>query len=281
MAVCDGDSLTASGATWCNNVGLITVPSNAVSNFQFTPTYYAQDQGSQGTGVAALLAQANHNVDPFYRPSASNNAVVVWAGTNDGNALASLPLLRGYCTARRMVGWKCIVGTMISRTGSDNTKNLLDTLLRQHWFEFADGLADFAANPNIGADGASANATYFTDGIHLTTTGNNIVTAIAKRSVSRVYGNSSGVVQTAPPQFQFVQGASALGGTTCVFPSNNGTGNLLFVAALANNGGATINTPTDTRTNTYSSVSAAVSLAGRTCRLSLRRTAWQVPTQSP
>jgi hypothetical protein len=264
QAVCDGDSLTAGGTTWCTNVGLLTSPSLAVTGISTpsVPTYNVADQGVNGGGSVQAQSTANHSVDPLYRSTASNNADVLWIGTNDNNAVLSFPQIRSYCLARRLVGWKCIVGTMISRTGEDSTKNQLNGLLRAHWSEFADGLADFAANPNLGADGAFSNLTYFSDAIHLTGTGNSLVTAMGKRSVSRAFGNSpsSGTILTAPPQFQFVQGNSSVGASTVAFTSNNVAGNFIFVAILAASGGTTINTPTDTRGNTYTALSAQVNL---------------------
>lgn len=260
--VCDGDSLTAGGASYCNNIQGVGIPSNAVSNAFIAPIYQTNDQGKQGGG-AATIQPATFTVDSAYRTSAANNIAALWIGTNDNLASLTYPLTRRYCTDRHKVGWKCIVGTMISRTSEDSTKNQLNALLRTHWPEFADGLMDFAANPNLGADGASANATYFSDGIHLTSTGSAIINNIGQRAIDRVYGNtpSSGAIQTAPPQFQVVQSAvtncPTAASCTAVFPNANAAGNFIFVAALSGNNGA-ITTPTDTRVNTYSSEAASV-----------------------
>ena len=74
----------------------------------------------------------------------------------------------GNTADRHVVGWRCFRVTMISRTVEDTYKNTLNTWIRANWREFADGLADLAADPVLGADGAYANSTYFLgDGIHV------------------------------------------------------------------------------------------------------------------
>ena len=200
--VTDGDSLTY-GLHGTPYIGLLSL------NQTWTT--------KTNTGIPSIVPQGNFslapiNVDPFYARAASQNADLIWTGTNGSTTStfvnANYQWIVGYCQARRQQGWKVFVLTMISRTGQDSGKNLLNALLRQNWPQFADGLVDVAANPNIGADGASANGTYFfTDGIHLLTAGDTIVAGIASNAVNAYYGNTV-VSPTATTSTAYVETAA-------------------------------------------------------------------------
>jgi lysophospholipase L1-like esterase len=61
---------------------------------------------------------------------------------------------------------------MISRRGYDTQKNQLNALISAGWTSFAGGYCNLAGVPQIGADGAYANTTYFNaDGVNLTDAG--------------------------------------------------------------------------------------------------------------
>lgn len=97
------------------------------------------------------------------------NVVTIWGGTND-LALGDTPAnvynnLKLYCAARHTAGAKCVVATMLSRTGLDSLKNTYNNLiLGDH--SFADGLVDFTGTV-LGCDGCYSNLSNFSpDGIH-------------------------------------------------------------------------------------------------------------------
>lgn len=127
----------------------------------------------------------------IYRPKAARNVAVVWLGTNDmgtGSPIspsATYANLVYICRYLRGVGYKVVVTTAISRIGNgyqgtsnDSLKNQYNALIRGNWYYFADSLSDLAADANLGCDGCHANATYFSDGIHLTAAGYSIAYAI-------------------------------------------------------------------------------------------------------
>jgi hypothetical protein len=85
---------------------------------------------------------------------------------------------------------------MLSRSGNgtngisnDINKNALDLQISGNWKEAgATGLIDFANNPLLGADGASANTTYFqVDAIHPNQTGANLLASIATSVLNYYY----------------------------------------------------------------------------------------------
>lgn len=88
------------------------------------------------------------------------------------------------------MGWKVIVATMISRNSEDAFKNSLNALIYANWPTYFDGIADFAGNANLGADGAYTNGTYFNlaSPPHITTLSDTtIVAPIASSAVNTLY----------------------------------------------------------------------------------------------
>lgn len=168
-------------------------------------------------------------IDPIYQPFAPSNADVIWGGTNDSTN-DFIPQLSSYCQARHVVGWKCIVVSMISRTALDATKNANNALIRQLWPTFADAFADIAADVNIGADGANASATYFAgDHIHVQDVGIiNDETPWIQRAINRLYGNHDFSTATV-----YSSAAAAAVATTAGSESTN-TVTLTFAATPAN-----------------------------------------------
>ncbi len=187
----DGDSLSCGSCI--GTTPAITSPYSAylTLNTQGGNTWNITNMGRAGYRLDTTLNPFGPQaIDPIYRPYAPSNTVVIWGGTNDAST-DFIPQLSSYCQARHAVGWKCIVVSMISRTGLDANKNSNNALIRQLWPTFADGFADIAADVNLGADGANGSATYFTtDHVHVTDVGIiNDETPWIQRAINRLYGN--------------------------------------------------------------------------------------------
>lgn len=173
-------------------------------NFYMTlPTYNGQSLTETNLGVNSrtlkdMYLQAYTNLHPLYSYESGLNITVIWGGTNDivieGETPAqTFSYLQEFARHEHALGFKVIVATMISRTSPtiDADKNTYNALIRNHWTEFADGIADLAANANLGADGAYANATYFNaDHIHLTDTGYALVGSIVQASLNQLVNNA-------------------------------------------------------------------------------------------
>ena len=135
-------------------------------------------------------------------PTGPGRAVAVsWLGTNDvcpganhnftpAQAWANL---RAWSGGLRSKGVRTVVMTMISRnTGGscDSYKNSLNTLIRQQWPGYFDAIADIAAVPSLGADGAYSNSTYFfSDMAHITQiAATNVVAPLVSQVINAMDG---------------------------------------------------------------------------------------------
>lgn len=188
-----GDSITAGHLTPTNYLQF--------TNFTSNGTWQWVDLGLSGTSAQTWQQDANANSpDSFMMPSGADNVEVLWVGTVDIGAGATsaqaLGRIAGVARQHRLHfsggnGNKIIVVPIMSSTGLDASKNSYDTLLRQNWRTIADGFADVASDPNLGADGASASTTFFVDGLHPTSNAQaNDVAPIIQRAVNRLYGNN-------------------------------------------------------------------------------------------
>lgn len=138
-----------------------------------------------GGATIAHIARRAQMVDSL-AGVAEENWLLVFELTNTlrqnlGDVQATYDQHRAYCQARRALGFRVLIGTGISRnqelfygtptnfTHAQMTQ--LNDLIRDTYREFADGVVDFAAVPELGREDAPLNTTYFWDGVHLTGAG--------------------------------------------------------------------------------------------------------------
>lgn len=112
---------------------------------------------SAGADIADMLAEAPAEVDARYRAGADGAVCVVHAGGSDLRSGRDPDLIfdqiRAYCAGRRDAGFSVVVVTILPRTDVptfEAARATLNGMLRAHWSEFADGLADVAADRRIG-----------------------------------------------------------------------------------------------------------------------------------
>jgi hypothetical protein len=191
------------------------------------------DQGFQASGTPAsrlaldfpctiynlsISGQASKDMDagyedreaPLYNIQGQRN--IAWHGgvTNSltnylqSPANALLDVLAWNRKAKAQ-GYQTVVSTMISRSGNyvtgggstsytgDQLAQAFNALLLANGDEF-DWVANLAADPILGATGASANTTYFADGTHPNDTGQALWLAIMRAGVEGVYGNPITIV---------------------------------------------------------------------------------------
>jgi hypothetical protein len=121
-------------------------------------------------------------------------------------------------------------------SGNDAFKNSYDALIRQFWPTFADFFVDIGADPNLGCDGCSANATYMLTGLHPTpASANNIVAPYIQRGINRYYGNKDWTSATtyvaAAPAATAITAASEVGNTVTITSTLNPPVNSCVVIA--------------------------------------------------
>lgn len=133
---------------------------------------------SSSRTIDDMIAQAPLQVDTHSDPNADADICIVMAGGGDfgagGDPQTVYDGLRTYCAARRAAGFKVVVLTLLPRRDRQDfnaARVTYNTALREHWSSFADGLADVAADPRMGGDGADLDPLYFSDGLHPTSAG--------------------------------------------------------------------------------------------------------------
>lgn len=178
-----GDSESSGAATgidfWPNVMGL-------------NGTWNIANQAFPGLLSASALAaeQNQYTTGTLYKNGAGSNSLIYWIGTNDSNGTTSADNNRQIGLTAQAFGFRTLPATMMSRTGQDTNKNLLNASLRQQFPFYANGLVDIASDANLGADGASANTTYFTSGVHITTYAvNNLVSYYFQYAQNALFGS--------------------------------------------------------------------------------------------
>jgi lysophospholipase L1-like esterase len=151
---------------------------------------------TSGIVTSALTSRAATTVDSLLNAGLATNRkiLLIWEITNDlatgvQTAAGAYANIKAYCQARRTAGWgKIVVFTCLPRSNAGlragfetdrqtvNT-NIVTNAVAEGW---ADYVADIGADATIGVAGASDNATYYPDKIHLTNAG----VAIAKTYVT-------------------------------------------------------------------------------------------------
>jgi lysophospholipase L1-like esterase len=143
-----------------------------------------------GYQINEMSAAAPTELDPLLNPKGLWNVVWVMGGTNDEDHVdlqTTINRLSAFTAQRHQVGWKVIVVTLPSRVLGDAFKNQFDAYLRANWTSFADQIVDLGAVPQIGADSAYRNPTYFLpDGYHLTAAGYAYFSAGATAALNRL-----------------------------------------------------------------------------------------------
>lgn len=157
----DGDSIVFGQGTttnYTNNLSLTRGP------------WKIYNLGISGETVQTMLARAPTAVDPLFQPGL-RNVVAIEGGQNDftaGRTPAQVFTdLQSYCTARRAVGWQCVVWTKLSSRDFDASgQNAALTALILGSPSSFDGTADYSGT-QLGCNGCwSTSGLFQTDGTH-------------------------------------------------------------------------------------------------------------------
>ncbi len=158
------------------------------------PNYHVVDMGLTGASFAAIAGSETNRVGTLCSTLNGPAIAVAFAGTNDFASSAAAQTVFGrvasWVQTVKKAGCRAFVGTMISRQGLDSNKDAYDGLILQDAMRVgADGVIDFAANPLLGADGASTNATYFqADRTHPTAAGQLLLATAASNALNYYFG---------------------------------------------------------------------------------------------
>lgn len=172
-----GDSLTEGLAVATPYPFLVQKPSD------FTTI----NLGVSSKTTANILTESDYVNANYLGTNKADDIIVVWAGSADlyisvgtSDAITTFNNLKAFCLKEKALGSKVIVLTMLPRPNNtvvfSKTEYLAyNALIRQHWTEFADGLADVQSDPILGADETNYDTTYYADLVHLTPAGYAIV----------------------------------------------------------------------------------------------------------
>ncbi|WP_158942067.1 SGNH/GDSL hydrolase family protein [Granulicella sp. S190] len=191
---CIGDSITAGLGTsnpYCSLLSLTNQPAYNVVNW-----------GIVGVTLQAVVGSEKNRVGQLCEATQGPSVAIVFLGTNDllnplQSAASLAPNLAGEVQTLKSAGCRVFVGTMLSRSGNDGAggsydaaKDAYDSLILTNGKAYgADGVIDFAANPLLGADGATSNTTYFqSDAIHPTQAGQQLLANAASNTLNYYFG---------------------------------------------------------------------------------------------
>lgn len=166
-----GDSITKGG------VGGSTPYTSLMST---TDTFTFKNHGVNGKTAYDIPDHAYWAV-LVERSAGTKQICGIWAGINDvttNTAPVIVGRLKEAANTCHAYGMKVIVGTLLSSVGRETERNAVNALIYAQWPYFADGIADMGRNALLGTDGAAANVTYFSDGLHPTSAGNQLIADI-------------------------------------------------------------------------------------------------------
>jgi hypothetical protein len=198
LVLCDGNSLTSGvGAT----PGVDDYPTQLVGLLRLYPAagsnWRMRNFGAPSQTTTQMSADAARQIDGYtigaLRPK---KVCVAWEITNELYAGLSAETAYAnfisYCTARRAVGWKVVALTVLPRSNDgtpgdfESKRQAVNSSLRQNWADFADALADVAADARIGDAGDELDTAYYPDRVHLNAAGYAIVAGIVHEAIDGI-----------------------------------------------------------------------------------------------
>jgi lysophospholipase L1-like esterase len=133
-----------------------------------------------------MISDAPTQIDPLNK---RNSVLIVWEVLNDiflgSTPEAAVANLERYCRGRRNTGWKILLLTCPATVNSGLAPKLAiaDRIIRQNWRNYANGLLDVTAIPEL----ANANRSdIYPDTVHLGARGYQILFEEANRCLRRL-----------------------------------------------------------------------------------------------
>jgi len=181
VITCCGDSITQ-GYT----VGALPYPLQMEPKIGYH--YMVENLGVSGATISQVASNQCPTADLFATQAYGGRSVFVgFAGSNDANAGSSAnDMYNSYVSMfNNRPHLKKVAVTLLDRTDFTTSgravKDAFNTLLRNNWSSFADALAE----PDIVTELSNpSNTTYFSDGVHLTTSGYNFLSTCIGNAVN-------------------------------------------------------------------------------------------------
>ena len=169
-----------------------------INNLTLTDgTYTSLDLGISGITATDTAAMFGSIYVPHIAPGSAPVIVALWGGINDmgSSAITTQMLadaLHSMVSQAKAAGARVILATEISASGADTKKDALDAMIRSQAYSWGvDNLADLATIPQLGADGAYSNTTYFNaDNLHPTDAGQTLIAGVMSNAVNELLGST-------------------------------------------------------------------------------------------
>ena len=101
----------------------------------------------------------------------------------NGDVVTTHAALQQYCLARRAVGFRVVIVTLLPRSDPDGfeaARLAYNQLLRDTWPSFADGIIDIAADPRIGDSGDNRDLLFYNkDAVHPNAAGYAVIGSVS------------------------------------------------------------------------------------------------------
>lgn len=159
------------------------------------------NEAVSGSTTERRIADYHIYVEPWFNVHAQNNTLTFSIGSNDcvaknATARGTYDSIAKYLSLAHRTGFRVVSATILPRGDANAYQNSciagVNTLLRANsggshglagrW----DSLADIAADPTMGAAGATANTALFADGIHPTDLGYSLLAPIYAKARSAI-----------------------------------------------------------------------------------------------
>lgn len=142
---------------------------------------------ASGSATLAILSARASRLDALLDPTRTN-VLFLLEGVNDIDALGTnawYAAYTNYVATRKLAGWKTVVATVLPGTTlTDANRNAVNGKIRADYTQYADALADFAADPHMGCNGCNLTNTYWNgDQLHPNTAGHAILAPIAQAAI--------------------------------------------------------------------------------------------------
>lgn len=205
------------------------------------PTYTLRNISVYGSRMQVWATSEPWRGTQYCKTNQGPAVAFIFGGTNDAVNLTYQQFSQSMATtvaAYKVAGCRVFIMPILSHTGNssvagtpsyDSIKNLYDPMVAADWKSWgADGLVDLGSIPQLSADGASANLTYFlADGVHLQALGEGLIaTAVSAKlnSFFSIYSlGSPHAVSTTPytmtaadNALNFTTGAAVVNLISCV-----------------------------------------------------------------
>jgi lysophospholipase L1-like esterase len=187
--VFEGDSLTAGNGSTAGNA----YPNQVVTLLDEQVTSHNFAVG--GSTLSSELPTRESTVDQAFIAGAMN-VCIAWASTNDLKGGFDpgyvMGLYSAYLSRRKARGYRTIAISILPRYSSttpasfESARQTFNTSLRANWRNFADALADVAADPRIGDAGDEFDTTLYADQVHLTDAGYAIVAGLVTFAITEL-----------------------------------------------------------------------------------------------